>query len=550
MKRKVKKTTEITYNKQTSTDDKTPENKTSYKLFQKQRSHNNVKKTTNNQQQTNYKTVNNFMTSSENKIKRTPSEQNLLNSIKETDNLRNLLLEKNEEYENNKKKCINEILLLNNNIKSKSSEFEILSNNSKSLFNKLNQLNSKINEEYQKIKLADLVNKSSKNELINNEKNNENRIKNTKKLILLNNTIIDKFKIHKEKLEKIIQENKNTKLNNLKIELEELNNEEQILKNEIEKLRLIKETHEKKCTKFLRYLENNLEKIKNEYNLEYKAKDINKSSSIEKQNSLKNRSINSLPNIYHNIINPDDNEEKKTIFQQRILKKKQIINEKRIKKEYEEFQDQIKNKIKINSKNDIKNYINSRNEKRKDIDNNNLFSFNEQNLLKDFIPMEILNAYQNKFKTLRVENNQIIQILQKNEPKLKLIEEKNQIEFIKDKKDYNIQKRNIELNSKIIKTSKNIKEINKEINDLQRELDKIDLIYNTKKMDNDNFKEAWISFYNDIKNKKIIVKKEEKVTEEELTYIERFGKIEKKSSINSDDKTEQNESDIIILNAT
>ena len=550
MKRKVKKTTEITYNKQTSTDDKTPENKTSYKLFQKQRSHNNIKKTTNNQQQTNYKTVNNFMTSSENKIKRTPSEQNLLNSIKETDNLRNLLLEKKEEYENNKKKCINEILLLNNNIKSKSSEFEILSNNSKSLFNKLNQLNSKINEEYQKIKLADLVNKSSKNELINNEKNKENRIKNTKKLILLNNTIIDKFKIHKEKLEKIIQENKNTKLNNLKIELEELNNEEQILKNEIEKLRLIKETHEKKCTKFLRYLENNLEKIKNEYNLEYKAKDINKSSSIEKQNSLKNRSINSLPNIYHNIINPDDNEEKKTIFQQRILKKKQIINEKRIKKEYEEFQDQIKNKIKINSKNDIKNYINSRNEKRKDIDNNNLFSFNEQNLLKDFIPMEILNAYQNKFKTLRVENNQIIQILQKNEPKLKLIEEQNQIEFIKDKKDYNIQKRNIELNSKIIKTSKNIKVINKEINDLQRELDKIDLIYNTKKMDNDKFKEAWISFYNDIKNKKIIVKKEEKVTEEELTYIERFGKIEKKSSINSDDKTEQNESDIIILNAT
>ena len=550
MKRKVKKTNEITYNKQTSTDDKTPENKTSYKLFQKQRSHNNIKKTTNNQQQTNYKTVNNFMTSSENKIKRTPSEQNLLNSIKETDNLRNLLLEKNEEYENNKKKCINEILLLNNNIKSKSSEFEILSNNSKSLFNKLNQLNSKINEEYQKIKLADLVNKSSKNELINNEKNNENRIKNTKKLILLNNTIIDKFKIHKEKLEKIIQENKNTKLNNLKIELEELNNEEQILKNEIEKLRLIKETHEKKCTKFLRYLENNLEKIKNEYNLEYKAKDINKSSSIEKQNSLKNRSINSLPNIYHNIINPDDNEEKKTIFQQRILKKKQIINEKRIKKEYEEFQEQIKNKIKINSKNDIKNYINSRNEKRKDIDNNNLFSFNEQNLLKDFIPMEILNAYQNKFKTLRVENNQIIQILQKNEPKLKLIEEKNQIEFIKDKKDYNIQKRNIELNSKIIKTSKNIKVINKEINDLQRELDKIDLIYNTKKMDNDKFKEAWISFYNDIKNKKIIVKKEEKVTEEELTYIERFGKIEKKSSINSDDKNEQNESDIIILNAT
>ena len=555
MKRKVKKSNEKSFNKQTSTDDKMIDNKTSYKLFQKKYSNNNIRRTTSNQQQqTSSKTLNNFMKNTENKIKRTISEENLLNSIKETDDLRNLLSEKNEEFEKNKKTFLNEILLLNNNIKSKSSELEMLSINSKNLLNKLNQLNSKINEEYQKIKLADFVTKSSKDKLINNEKINENKIKNSKKLILLNNTIIDKFKIHKEKLEKIIEEDKSTKLINLKSELEELNNNEQELKNELEKLRLIKETHEKKCDKSLENLKINLERIKKEYNLEYKVKDENKSPTIKKPNTLNNKNVNSLPNIYNNIINPDNNEEKKTIFQQRIFKKKPMNKEKIIHKDFEEFQEQIKNKIEMNSKQDIKNYINSRNEKRKDFnDSNNLFSSQEQNLLKDFIPMEILNVYQNKFKTLRVENNQIIQILQKNEPKKKLIEEKNQLEFIKDKKDYNIQKRNIELSSKILRASKNIKQINKEISDLEKELDKINIIYNTKKLDNDKFKETWKSFYNDIKNKKIIVKKEEKVSEEELSYIERFGKIakiKKVNSINSYENADQNESDIIILNAT
>ena len=72
-------------------------------------------------------------------------------------------------------------------------------------------------------------------------------------------------------------------------------------------------------------------------------------------------------------------------------------------------------------------------------------------------------------------------------------------------------------------------------------------------MDNDKFKETWKPFYSDIKNKKIIVKKEEKVSEEELSYIERFGKIakiKKVNSINSDENADQNESDVIILNAT
>ena len=548
MKRKVKKKTEKLLNKQTSTNDKTPENKP-VKLFSKKPSNNITNNSVNSVTQTNNNfTNNNYVSSLENKIKRTYSEENLLNSIKETKNLKNILEEKKEELENNKRKYTNELLLLNNDIKEKSSQLENAANDSKVILNKLNQLNSKINEEYQKIKLSEFVNKHKNDNSITNI-SNKNKIMNSKKLILLNHTIIDKFKIHKEKLEKIVDEDKNTRLINLKNELEELNNNEKELKAEIEKMRLIKDSHELKCIKIIEELEKNLERIKKEYNLENKIKEENKTPSIKKLLSLNNKKITSLPNIYKNIIIPD-NEENKAILPKREIPKKQINKEQIIQKDFEELQEQIKNKMKIKSQQNIKNYINSRNEKKKEMENNNLFSSEEKNLLKEFIPMEILNVYQNKFQTIKDENNQIIQILQKNQSKKKLIEEKNQFEFIKDKKEHNIQKKNVELNSKILLVTKNIKKINKEINELQKDLDKINITYNIKKLDNDKFRETWVSFYNDIKNKKIIVKKDETVTEEELKYIDRFGKNPEIENLNLEEKSDKNESDIIILNAT
>jgi hypothetical protein len=278
-------------------------------------------------------------------------------------------------------------------------------------------------------------------------------------------------------------------------------------------------------------------------------KEENQTPTIKKQLSLNNKNMTSLPNIYKNIIIPD-NEEKKTILQTVKGPKKQINREKIIQKDFDELQEELKNKIKIKSHQDIKNYINSRNEKRKEVDNNNLFSSEEKNILKEFIPLEILDVYQNKFQTIKDENNQIIQILQKNQSKKKLIEEKNQFEFIKDKKEHNLQKKNVELNSKILSLTKDIKTINKEINQLQKDLDKINIAYNIKKLDNDKFRETWVSFYNEIKNKKIIVKKEETVTEEELKYIDRFGKISEIENNNPEEKSDKNESDIIILNAT
>ena len=160
------------------------------------------------------------------------------------------------------------------------------------------------------------------------------------------------------------------------------------------------------------------------------------------------------------------------------------------------------------------------------MDNNNLFSVEEKNILKNIIPMECLNIYQNKYKTITDEKNQIIQILQKNKPRKKINEEKNQYMFLNDKKEHSIQKKNIEINSKILLITKNTKIMNKEINELQKELDKINSIYKTKQNENNNLKNMWISMNKDIKNKKIIIKKGETLTEDEINYINYFGKLQ------------------------
>ena len=213
MIRKVKNKNEKLFHKQTSTNEKSSNKKIDLKIRKNLLSidnniNNNILNINNN----------NFLIDLETKINRTESEENLLLSIKETENLKQLITEKNEEKENNKKKYINELILVNNNIKEKVLLLESSSKNSKIILNKLTQLNTKIKEEYEKIKLSTVINKL-KNSNENNKEKDNYVINHAKKLISHNNIIIDKFKIHKEKLEKIISEDNEVKINNLKNEL-------------------------------------------------------------------------------------------------------------------------------------------------------------------------------------------------------------------------------------------------------------------------------------------------------------------------------------------
>ena len=543
MKKRIKKIDKS--NKVTSTQEKVQERRMSITIMDNPQ----IDKTNNNEE----KKV-------ENIIERSESEENLSKAIQETENLGIRLKEKKEELENNKIKDENELLIINNNIKDKSEKLENISNNNKILINKLNYLNNQVNEEYNKVKVLKVSNKikiNYKNELKIKEKKRSGQ---GKKVILINNQIIDKYKIQKEKLEKIIKEDKNLKINEYKKKLEDLNKKKNDLIQGIEGLKLIKNNHEKNCIKLNVDLNKTLERLKNEYNDEYKSKnDFNKILENKRNNSISNTSMNSLPKIINgnnftstaNIINESENIKNSNKIR---LKKntKSLSNlfweEDILQKDLKELKEQFRKDIKSKINQKIKRYITTFSiEKKKnsikEIKNNgkkNLFSKLEKEMLSKIIPNECLEIYQDKFRTIEDERFHIEKQINKNESKKKVNEEKYQLLFINEKKENNMIKKNIELNAKISMIKKNINSIIKKLKIIQNEFNFINDKYNKKKEENDKLKIHWIGFNNDIKNKKITIKKGEIIKKNELDDLNKWGNNNKK--INDEEIIDDNNS--------
>ena len=539
MKRAIKKKAEKK-DKNVSTQDKGTDGKMSITLLD----HNNTKQLieSNNNNNNNNENNANMVISS---IQRTESEENLLNAIKETENLRNILEEKKEKLAKNKLKDENELITIKQNIKDKSLKLENLSSNTKQLLSKLNSLNNQINERYNKMKILQAANKLNKNYLNELKKKDKKKVNQGKKIIFLNNKIIDKFKIQKGKLEKIMGEDMDVKLNDYKAKLEELKNYEKEIANELEELRLIKKNHEKKCTLKNEDLNKVLERIKNEYNEEYKFKSLNennstKNISIKKNNSYVNNTIQSLPKIINgnNLTIPTS--ENKAVMENQNNSKLTSRNYKSmtnlfgedyfIQKDLLQLKNNLRNNIKSKLNQKLRTYIVSYSEQKKNLAKNknndekkSLFSKLERDMLSQIIPKECLQIYQDKYKTIEEERLQIKKQLHTNESKKKINEEKAQLLFITEKKDSNIIKKNIELNSRIRAIKKKLSIIIKDINSIEKELNNIREKYNTKKEENDKLKSHWISFYDDIKNKKIGVKEGETVSQEEIDYINKWG---------------------------
>ena len=543
MKKRIKKIDKS--NKVTSTQEKVQERRMSITIMDNPQ----TDKTNNNEE----KKV-------ENIIERSESEENLSKAIQETENLKIKLKVKKEESENNKIKDENELLIINNNIKDKSEKLENISNNNKILINKLNYLNNQVNEEYNKVKVLKVSNKikiNYKNELKIKEKKRSGQ---GKKVILINNQIIDKYKIQKEKLEKIIKEDKNLKINEYKKKLEDLNKKKNDLIQGIEGLKLIKNNHEKNCIKLNVDLNKTLERLKNEYNDEYKSKnDFNKILENKRNNSVSNASMNSLPKIINgnnftspaNIINESENIKNSNKIR---LKKntKSLSNlfweEDILQKDLKELKEQFRKDIKSKINQKIKRYITTFSiEKKKnsikEIKNNgkkNLFSKLEKEMLSKIIPNECLEIYQDKFRTIEDERFHIEKQINKNESKKKVNEEKYQLLFINEKKENNMIKKNIELNAKISMIKKNINSIIKKLKIIQNEFNFINDKYNKKKEENDKLKSHWIGFNNDIKNKKITIKKGEIIKKNELDDLNKWGNNNKK--INDEEIFDDNNS--------
>ena len=497
--------------------------------------------------------TNNEEGKNDNVIERTESEENLLLAIKETENLWNQLKEKKEELENNKKKYENDLALINQDIKDKTTKLENVSNNTKKLLNDLNLLNKEINEGYNKVNLFQVA-KNIKIDFIQNAKlHDKKRIDQGKKIILMNNKIIDRYKIQKEKLEKIIEEDKSFNINYLKAKLEELNKNEKNITKEVEDLRLIKKNHEKKCIQTNEELDILLERTTKEFNDEYNLKN-NNNKAVSYQRNDSYPSIQSLPKIIKGknlaIQTSDNNSIQKNKPNKEERNCRSLTNifgdNYLMEKDLKELKEKIRNDMKKNINQKTKCYITSYTEQKKDnnkkddniIEKQNLFSRLEKDMLSQIIPKECLNIFQNKYKTIDKERMQMKEKILLNKTKKKINEEKSQLLFITEKKDINIIKKNVELSSKIIATKKKIKIIMKEIKSTQKGLKDIIEKYNLKKEENDKLKNHWISLNDDIKNKKIIVKKGETISKNELDDLNKWGNHIDSPNINNSNNEE------------
>ena len=497
-----------------------------------------------------------------NLIERTESEENLFIAIKETENLKNKLKAKKEELEKNKKKDENDLLTINQSIKDKSAKLENVSNNTKKLLNNLNLLNKEINEGYNKVKVFQVFNKIKTDYMNNLKTKDKKRVNQGKKIILLNNKIIDKYKIQKEKLQKIIEEDKDLKVNSLKTKLEELTKYEKDLTKDVENLRLIKKNHEKKCIKTNEELNIILERIKKEYDDEINLKN-NNNKTIPYQRKDSYPSIQSLPKIINaknltiqtsennpipnNIINI--NKQETNLRNYRSLTN--IFGENYfMEKDLKELKDKIRSDMKIKLNQKLKGYITSYSEQKKEKikkenknEKQNLFSKLEKDMLSKIIPKECLKIYQDKFKTIEKERFEIKERIHMNKAKKKTNEENTQLIYITEKKDTNLSKKNKELNSKIINMKKKMNIILKELKATQRSLHNINDKYNLKKEENDMLKNHWSVFNDDIKNKKITVKKGETISMSELSDINRWGNklvLNINKSVNNEETCENN----------
>ena len=497
-----------------------------------------------------------------NLIERTESEENLFIAIKETENLKNKLKAKKEELEKNKKKDENDLLTINQNIKDKSIKLENVSNNTKKLLNNLNLLNKEINEGYNKVKVFQVFNKIKTDYMNNLKTNDKKRVNQGKKIILLNNKIIDKYKIHKEKLQKIIEEDKDLKLNSLKQKLEELTKYEKDLTKDVENLRLMKKNHEKKCLKTNEELNIILERIKKEYDDEINLKNNNNNNkTISYQRKDSYSSIQSLPKIINAKNLTIQTNENNPIPSNILISNKQETNSRNyrsltnifgehyfMEKDLKELKDKIRSDMKVKLNQKLKGYITSYSEQKKEKikkenEKKNLFSKLEKDMLSKIIPKECLKIYQDKFKTIEKERFEIKERIHLNKTKKKTNEENTQLIFITEKKDINLSKKNKELNSKINNMKKKMNIILKELKATKRSLNNINDKYNLKKEENDMLKNHWSVFNDDIKNKKITIKKGETISMSELNDINRWGNklaLNINKSVNNEETCENN----------
>ena len=401
--------------------------------------------------------------------------------------LKNKINEINSKINDEKNISINNYISLNSEIKTKISKIKNLSLEQMELISKLKIIKNEVNKKLSK--LNDLILKKS--EINKKEKKLQKLITVKDKEIELANKRNIKEKNEYIRIIKIFNNNDFIKENNLRKELFELKNEITKLEFHIRKLGSILDQH-KYCKKHKNELFNYLSLLTNAYQFE-----IKKTSMMDMTiNSDNETDLNNSKSIYKTLdilYSP-----KRKIIKKIIINNKNSQPNLLSKKSYNYINSEINN-INEEQKKESGNIINIKNYK---LQKKNLFNSKENNFLAKILPNKYLVRCKERFDNIENENNKIKEKLNQNKIKRdKMIIEKQVIIGMKEIKIKAAKKEEVKLNIDIYKQSKLINILKRKIKDVDKDTKKYKNILNMKIKENSNLKkklDEYISKNNDI----------------------------------------------------
>ena len=431
----------------------------------------------------------------------------------------------NSKIDNEKTISINNYNSLNSEIKTKISKIKNLSLEQMDLISKLKIIKDQLNNKLSKV-----------NELLLKRKEMNKKEKELQKLITVKDKEIElatkrnlKEKNEYKRIFKIFNNNDFTKENNLRKELFELKNEITKLELHIRKLGSILDQH-KYCNKHKNELLHYLSLLTNAYQFEVKKTNmIDMTLNSDNETDLTNtKSINKSLDI---LCSP-----------KRKFAKKIMINNKNsqpnlLSKKTHEYINSVLNNINDDQKKEIGNITNVKSFK---LQKKTLFNSKENNFLEKIIPNEYLVRCKERFDNIENENNKIKEKINQNKIKRdKMLTEKQVIIGMKQIKIKAAKREELKLSLDIYKQNKIIEELKKKINEVEKETKKYKNILNSKIKENSNLKK---------KMNEYIAKNKEKARKGEKKEKTKRNKNSKyKDNDNDNDDNSNNDKNIIII---
>lgn len=420
----------------------------------------------------------------------TTSSPLTLSELKEkTSKLKEELNYLNYKYEKEQKGSINDVAKYNEELREKAQLVVEHTQENKRLMNVLKDIQEEVNERYSKA-----MDKKFYKFIKNNNNNNERTIEDIKEDIYIKEEQIENIrkiaecsKDEYEKIEDLLEDVENGLEDHIKFDLEDLTQKIEKANNKIRELKLIKSQH-KYCAKEIKNLKSKLTLLNNEIEFETKKnkmimsyKTINNNTEGEVETSEESEDYNYFDKENDLVTNKINYSLR---VRNLILKRGTPRHEKISKSAFKYIQNEF-DLIKQKSDRFRKRRINGERVRLFDnisLNERNLFTERESEILKKIIPEEFIDKYNERFEKKKIEKEEIEQKFDENDDKkfdnqqIKLRIEAISLK-VKEKErigaDLNIKFRKNKVNidklkNEIFKIQKNVKEQQDIINKLNK----------------------------------------------------------------------------------